>query len=47
MKMKPHIKFDKNMNRWLCGGLAVSPWYIDWFSGNSPQEAYGFWKKSI
>jgi hypothetical protein len=41
MKMKPRIK--KNGDFWLCGGLFVAPWYIDWASGKTPREAYENW----
>lgn len=45
---KPHIKFERNCAglNWLCGGLKVAPWYIDWFAGKTPQEAYSYWLKS-
>jgi hypothetical protein len=42
--MKPKIK--KQSGQWMCGGLFVSPWYIDWFVGNSPENAYQIWKKN-
>jgi hypothetical protein len=41
MEMKPRIKKDGEF--WFCGGLFVAPWYIDWVSGRTPQEAYDNW----
>jgi hypothetical protein len=45
MRTKPHLKYDKGMGVWLCGGLPVDPWYIDWFSGPTPEIAYNRWKR--
>jgi hypothetical protein len=45
---KPKIRFDKSMGLWLCGGLSADgDWHIDWFSGNTPLEAYQHWRGSF
>lgn len=44
---KPRIKWDKGLAAWLCGGLDVDPWYIDWFAGATPELAYENWKNGI
>jgi len=42
---KPKLK--KDGDHWLCGGLFVSPWYIDWCSGKTPEQAYTNWKRNV
>lgn len=37
--MNPRIR--KVRGRWHCGSLGVS--YLDWCSGDSPEEAYSLW----
>lgn len=44
--MKPKLKFDAGMGMWLCGGLHVAPWHIDWFAGKTITEAYESWKRN-
>lgn len=44
MEMKPKLKFKDGM--WMCGGLFVKPWYIDWFCADTPEDAYQAWKKA-
>lgn len=45
--MKPRMKYDRCMKLWLCGGLHVDPWYIDWFFGDTPETAYLNWKRGF
>ncbi|HET8685196.1 MAG TPA: hypothetical protein VFM18_00875 [Methanosarcina sp.] len=42
--MKPRMKFKDGM--WMCGGLFVAPWYIDWSHAETPEEAYRAWKEA-
>lgn len=42
-RTKPHIHFM--FDAWFCGDLFTAPWYIDFYSGNTPLEAYNNWKR--
>lgn len=45
--MKPRMKYDRGMKMWFCGGLFSPPHYIDWFSGQTMEQAYLNWKSGF
>lgn len=41
---KPRMK--KTSSGWLCGGFWKAPWYVDWYWGETMEQAYLMWKRS-